>query len=203
MPRIAPAHDTFDQRAIFFGHRYRSGYWAIYLLSAVAVLFAVVPLALGWDDSRHMLHPYVGLWAVGELCIILTVAAIYWKGHRSDWQGQWLRARTTAELTWYLPLIAPLVDFTQGVADNWYARVLDPGQELAGGDDLAALCAKNESLARAVAHRRARANRSSSQAMYAGPSRSSRDSGTTIIASRFDSVRCCIGCTVSISGSSA
>ena len=145
---IAPAHDAFDQRAIFFGHRYRSGYWAIYMLSAVAVLFAVMPLALGWDDARHIRHPYVGLWALGELCIILTVGAIYWKGHRSDWQGQWLHARTTAELTWYLPLIAPLVDFTQGVADSWYARVLDPGQELAGGDEVASLCAKNEPLAR-------------------------------------------------------
>jgi hypothetical protein len=38
---IAPAHDAFDERAIYFGHRYRSGYWAIYMLSAVAVLFAV------------------------------------------------------------------------------------------------------------------------------------------------------------------
>lgn len=145
---LAPAHGAFDQRAILFGHRYRSGYWAIYMLSATAVLFAVVPLAVGWDDARHVLHPYVGLWALGELCIILTVGAIYWKGHHSDWQGQWLRARTTAELTWYLPLIAPLVDFTQGVADNWYARVLDPGQELSGVDDLASLCANNEPLAR-------------------------------------------------------
>jgi hypothetical protein len=145
---ITPAHNTFDRRALLYGHRYRSGYWAIYLLSSIAVLCAVVPLALGWDDSRHVLHPYVALWAFGELCIILTVGAIYWKGHHDDWQGEWLYARTTAELSWYLPLIAPLVDFTQGVADNWYTRVLDPGQEVSGSDDLAALCAKNEPLAR-------------------------------------------------------
>ena len=43
---IAPAHRTFDERAVHYGHRYRSGFWAIYLLSAVAVLFAVLPLAL-------------------------------------------------------------------------------------------------------------------------------------------------------------
>src|ERR1700689_5943696 len=73
---IAPAHDTFDERAIYFGHRYRSGYWAIYMLSAVAVLFAVLPLALGWDDARHVLHPYVGLWEVGEGGVIGTVGAI-------------------------------------------------------------------------------------------------------------------------------
>jgi len=39
--------------ALSFGNRYRSGFWAIYLLSAVAVLCAVLPLGLGWDDSRH------------------------------------------------------------------------------------------------------------------------------------------------------
>jgi hypothetical protein len=147
---IAPAHEAFDKRAIYYGHRYRSGYWAIYMLSAVAVLFAVLPLALGWDDSRHLLHPFVGLWAVGEVGVIGTVVGIYWQGHRSDWQGQWLRARMTAELTWYLPLVAPLVDFTQHAGDNWYTRVLDPGQQLNGGDDVAALCARNEPLARSL-----------------------------------------------------
>jgi hypothetical protein len=147
---IAPAHDAFDVRAIDYGNRYRSGYWAIYMLSAVAVLFAVLPLALGWDDNRHLLHPFVGLWALGEVAFIGTVVAIYWQGHRSDWQGQWLRARMTAELTWYLPLVAPLVDFTQHAAENWYTRVLDPGQPLHGGDDVAALCARNEPLARSL-----------------------------------------------------
>src|SRR5450755_5066098 len=91
---IAPDHQAFDERAVHYGHRYRSGYWAIYMLSAIAVLFAILPLALGWDDSRHVLHPFVGLWAVGEVAVIGTVGAIYWRGHRSDWQGQWLGART-------------------------------------------------------------------------------------------------------------
>jgi hypothetical protein len=147
---IKAAHDAFDERAIYFGHRYRSGYWGIYMLSAIAVLFAVLPLALGWDDSRHLLHPFIGLWAVGEVGVIGTVVAIYWQGHRSDWHGQWLRARMTAELTWYLPLVAPLVDFTQHAGENWYARVLDPGQPLHGGDDVAKLCARNEPLARSL-----------------------------------------------------
>jgi hypothetical protein len=148
---IAPAHQAFDERAVHYGHRYRSGYWAIYMVSAIAVLFAVLPLALGWDDSRHVLHPFVGLWAVGEVGVIATVGAIYWQGYRHDWQGQWLRARTTAELTWYLPLVAPLVDFARAHANaNWYMRVFDPGRHLHGGDDIAALCAKNEQLARSL-----------------------------------------------------
>jgi hypothetical protein len=146
---LAPAHRSFDQRAIHYGNRYRSGFWAIYLLSALAVLCAVLPLALGWDSSSHALHPFSGLWAVAEVIIIGTVSAIYWLGHRRDWHGQWLRARTTAELTWYLPLIAPLLDFSAPQAQaNWYLRVLDPGQHLRGADDVAALCSRNEPLAR-------------------------------------------------------
>ena len=63
----------------------------IYLLSAAAVLCAVLPLGLGWDDRRHALHPFVGVWAVLEVAIICAVALIYWLGHRRDWQGQWLQ----------------------------------------------------------------------------------------------------------------
>jgi hypothetical protein len=115
------------------------------------VLFAVLPLALGWDDRRHLQHPVIGLWAVGEVLIIGTVSTIYWLGHRRDWQGQWLRARTTAELIWYLPLVAPLLDFTRPeTSANWYMRVFDPGNHLRSGDELETICAKNEHLARTL-----------------------------------------------------
>jgi hypothetical protein len=148
---LAPAHLMFDARAVHYGHRYRSGFWAIYLLSALAVLFAVLPLALGWDDRRHVQHPVLGLWALAEVIVIGTVSTIYWLGHRQDWQGQWLRARTAAELIWYLPLVAPLIDFAQPEPSaNWYMRVFDPGNHLRSGDELETLCAKNESLARTL-----------------------------------------------------
>lgn len=84
---IAGAHEKFDRRAIHYGHRYRSGFWAIYLLSAIAVLFAVMPLALGWDSKNRLMHPYAALWAIGEVIVIGTVSVIYWLGHRRDWQS--------------------------------------------------------------------------------------------------------------------
>ena len=148
---LAPAHLMFDGRALHYGNRYRSGFWAIYLLSAFAVLFAVLPLALGWDDRRHLQHPVAGLWAVAEVLVIGTVSIIYWLGHRRDWQGQWLQARTTAELIWYLPLVAPLLDFGRPeTSSNWYMRVFDPGNHLRSGDELEAICSKNEPLARTL-----------------------------------------------------
>ena len=146
---IETEHRRFDERAVRFGNRYRSAFWAIYLLSALAVLCAVLPLALGWDSPSHLLHPYAGAWAVGEVIIIGTVSAIYWWGHRRDWQGEWLRARTTAELTWYLPLLTPLLDFSKPADEaNWYVRAFDPGQHLRTVDDVAILCARIEPLAR-------------------------------------------------------
>ena len=145
---FAGVHRRFDERAIHFGHRYRSGFWAIYLLSAIAVLFAVMPLALGWDSPGHLLHPFAGLWALGEVVVIGSVSAIYWLGHRRDWQSQWLRARTTAELIWYLPMLAPLLDFAATKSEpNWYLRVFDPGQDVRAADEVATLCAANEALA--------------------------------------------------------
>ncbi len=146
---IAPEHKRFDQRALHYGNRYRSGFWAIYLLSAIAVLFAVLPLALGWDSPRHQLHSYGAFWVLGEVLVIGTVSAIYWQGHRHHWQEQWLRARTTAELAWYLPLLAPLLDFAAPPTEpNWYVRVFDPDQHVRAADDVAALCARNEPMIR-------------------------------------------------------
>jgi hypothetical protein len=146
-----PEHRKFDERAMHFGHRYRSGFWSIYLLSAVAVLCGVLPLALGWDSPQHAFHSYAGVWAVCEVGIIGVVSTIYWLGHRNDWQGQWLRARTTAELTWYLPMLAPLLDFTSagsGPEPNWYVRKFDPGQHLRTADEVSGLCVRLEPLMR-------------------------------------------------------
>jgi hypothetical protein len=148
---IASAHRVFDARALDYGHRYRSGFWAIYLLSAIAVLFAVLPLALGWDSPNHVLHSYAALWAGGEVLVIGAVSIIYWLGSHQRWQEQWLRARTTAELTWYLPVVAPLLDFDTPAAEpNWYLRVFDPGQHLRTVDEIAALCAQHESMAHEI-----------------------------------------------------
>jgi hypothetical protein len=96
-----------------------------------------------------MFHPYARLWAICEVMIIGVVLLIYWLGHRGDWQGEWLRARTTAELTSYLPMLAPLLDFNSSALEpNWYVRLFDPGQHLRTADDVSVLCAQLEPDAR-------------------------------------------------------
>jgi len=116
-------------------------------LSAVAVLCAILPLALGWDDRLRVAHPLARMWALAEVGVIALVIAIYRIGHKRDWQGQWLAARTTAELTWYLPLVAPLIDFAAHPEEiDWYSHVFD--LEQADGGEVAALCARIGDTAR-------------------------------------------------------
>ena len=144
---VAEDHRRFDLRAVTFGNRYRSGFWSIYLLSAVAVLVRdpAARARLGRPAARA--HPLARIWALAEVGVIAVVIAIYRIGHKRDWQGQWLAARTTAELTWYLPLVAPLIDFAAHPEQfDWYAQVFDLGQ--ADGGEVAALCARVGGIAR-------------------------------------------------------
>ena len=145
---VAQDHDRFNRQAVDYGHRYRSSFWAIYLLVALAVLCAGLPSALGWDSAQNPMHSFSVIWVVSELVIIVLVGLIYWRGQRLDWQGQWLAARTRSELAWYLPLIAPLVNFsdTAGSA-NWYAHLGEPALDLPAGDDFDAVCRTHRTLA--------------------------------------------------------
>ena len=126
---IGPAHAVFNRSALEFGIRYRSAFWSIYLLSALAVLCAVAPLAMGWDDAQSSLSRYAIVFVLAEVLVILLVGLIYWRGNRQDWQGQWLGARTRAELAWYLPLIAPLADLSEPANGSWYASLFDLGNK--------------------------------------------------------------------------
>jgi hypothetical protein len=146
---LASARHEFDAHAIRYGHRYRSSFWAIYLLSALAVLCAMMPLALGWDNISSFMHSFAAAWVIAEIAVIGVVAVLYWRGHRKDWQGQWLRTRTIAEFISYMPLVAPLVDWSRPAAgSNWYARAMPVDSRQAATPEIVALCAANESRAR-------------------------------------------------------
>jgi len=109
----------------------------------------MMPLALGWDDLSSYMHSYAAGWVVAEILVIAAVALVYWRGHRNGWQGEWLRARTIAELTSYLPLIAPLVDFSKPQEEaGWYSSVLGAGAQTAAPTEVIALCRASESRTR-------------------------------------------------------
>jgi len=147
---LKPAHRAANERAVAAGHRYRSAFWLLYLLSALAVLLGVMPAVLGWDAHDHPLHPWGWIWSMAELLVIASVAATYVLGHRRDWQGQWLAARTEAELVWYLPLAAMLHEDGESAPDHWYGQRLQVGAEDPAGDVMAGLCRRFDAAARAA-----------------------------------------------------
>ena len=150
---LEPEHSACNARAIEFGHRYRSAFWSLYLLSALAVFFAVLPEGLGWSDEHHPLHRFAPLWGVAELAIIAAVVGVYVLGHKRDWQGQWLAARMQAELMGYLPLAATLQEPEEeqeesGFAARWYASISGGAEASAEMDKVQALCRTHAELAR-------------------------------------------------------
>jgi len=148
---ISTTQQRFKQRAVQVGNRYRSGFWAVYLLSALAVLCAVLPLVREWHSPGKLaaLHASVSMWTLVEVILIGAVIAIHGLGRRQDWHGEWLRARAIAELTGYLPLLSALLDFDRpGGEANWYVRAFNPGQHPPELDDVGNLCARIEPLAR-------------------------------------------------------
>lgn len=150
---IAPAYAASNARAMESGNRYRSAFWGLYLLSAMAVLCAVMPLALGWDNGRHAMHAWAPFWVVLEVILIAVLGLLYRRGHHHDWQGQWLASRTEAELAWYLPLVAPLVvPGKTGLTPSWYARLASNTLHVPESTVINALCARHEPAVAAALH---------------------------------------------------
>ena len=145
---VRPAQQDYNERAIVFGHRYRSAFWALYLLASLAVLCAAMPFVLGWAGEESPRRALTFWWGVGEFVIIAAVALVYFAGHRQDWQGQWLALRTRAELSWYLPMVAPLLLVAPPEPGNWYARVFGEGSLSESDVAIDALCAASEPRAR-------------------------------------------------------
>lgn len=137
---VAPLHMASNARAVEAGRRYRAAFWALYLLSPLAVLCAVMQLVSG-----------VHAWALAEIAVIALLGMVYLRGHRQDWQGQWLASRTEAELAWYLPLVAPLaVPGMPGAPPNWYARLSGNALHPPPGGALESLCRQLEDEAAIV-----------------------------------------------------
>ncbi len=140
---IAPV----DALALAAGHRWRSAFWALYLMSAVAVLLGVLPAALTGVHAR-VPGASDGLFGIAEVAVIVAVAALYHVGMSRDWQGRWLRARELAERVRYLPLVAALRGAHAGT--DWYAGLFDGDTRAAPDIDrpLSAACRRIESATR-------------------------------------------------------
>ncbi len=145
---VEDEHRLANGHAIEYGNRYRSTFWAIYLLSALAVLFAFMPYALEWDRPQAPMHERMWIWGVCELIVIGGIAFLYMQAHRRRWHLRWLASRTHAEFVWYAPLVAPLVEHAaEGPHGNWYDRAFAQGRRLDESGEVDSLCERLAPLA--------------------------------------------------------
>jgi hypothetical protein len=95
---LAPQFKRYDEAAKQAGSAYRSAFVSIYLLSALAVALAVIPLALHSNSLAY---------ALAELSAIVLIVVLYALGRTRKWRGSWVAQRSVAEQLRYLPLLAP------------------------------------------------------------------------------------------------
>src|SRR5262249_20212775 len=93
-----------DKRGDLYADAYRSAYVLCYLLSALAVVIALMPMALGrWLDPRAV------YFAWGELVTLLLIVGMFrWGGRVSDWAERGMEYRLLAELIRQLRFLIPL-----------------------------------------------------------------------------------------------
>jgi hypothetical protein len=103
---LRPFYAWSDKLAGNFSDTYRSAFVFTYLLAALAVGMALLPLALGWNVFEAHLNEtaFVGL----EFLLILAILYIVWRGRRKKWHERWIDYRLAAELLRHLRLSASL-----------------------------------------------------------------------------------------------
>jgi len=102
--RLEPFFAWPDGLAVLYADRYRSAFILAFLLSALAVGMALLPVA--WQLEHH--HAAETTCMVLELGAILLILAVVFAGRRERWHERWIDYRLAAELVRQLRLVAPL-----------------------------------------------------------------------------------------------
>jgi hypothetical protein len=95
-----------DRLAVFYATVYRSSFVVAYLLAALAVGMALLPLAFGWNVFEP--HPIELLFIASELVMIGAILVIVSRGRTKGWHERWLEYRLAAELIRQVRVVAPL-----------------------------------------------------------------------------------------------
>ncbi len=93
-----------DGLADFYADAHRSAFISSYLLAALAVLTALLPLALGLGQN-YFVEIASGLSELGILALILRLR---YRAHRFHWRERWTDYRLLAELIRELRFLVPL-----------------------------------------------------------------------------------------------
>lgn len=122
-PAFEQDHKKFDDLSNYYGNLYRGSFVFNYILGAIAVFAALVPVGFNFEElfGEHDAHRY-SLYATGfELVIIMSIFLIYKigetplrKGERSfkifghRWHEKWLEYRLLSERFRYMEILYPI-----------------------------------------------------------------------------------------------
>jgi hypothetical protein len=102
--RVRPFYAWPDQLAVLYADRFRSAVTCNFLIAALAVCLALLPVALG----PHLRHQAEIACIALELVAIFAILFLVWIGRRQQWHERWIEYRFTAELVRHLRMVAPL-----------------------------------------------------------------------------------------------
>lgn len=94
------AFERADFAASEAGGCYRDSYTILYLCAALAVFFAVINVAIEWEDFKAF------AWVVSEAIMLLIIGFIYWHARKAKWHENWINLRFHSEYLRCLPMIA-------------------------------------------------------------------------------------------------
>jgi hypothetical protein len=91
-----------DGRSDLFADAYRSGYVLTYLLSAIAVLVALLPMAARLEGEAQTICVVI------EFVMLLGILLLFVVGRARRWHERWMEQRLLAELIRQLRVLIPL-----------------------------------------------------------------------------------------------
>jgi hypothetical protein len=91
-----------DKRGDLYADAYRSGYVLTYLLSAMAVLVALLPMAAGFEGQARTIC------VVTEFAMLVVILLLFVIGRKRQWYERWMEYRLLAEMIRQLRVLIPL-----------------------------------------------------------------------------------------------
>lgn len=122
-PAFESDHQRFDQLSNYYGNLYRGSFVFNYIMGALAVLAALIPVGFAFVEQfgDHHGHVYALVATAVELVLIFIILLVYKFGathhgaHHSDsksfggrWHEKWIEYRVLAERFRYMEILYPL-----------------------------------------------------------------------------------------------
>ncbi len=104
--RLRPYYAWTDGPAVWYSDAYRSVSVLSFVLAALAVILALVPIAAGWTGAAHA-HLEIAFVSAELLAIVLVLALVFFCRERR-WHDKWIDYRLTSELLRHVRLVGPL-----------------------------------------------------------------------------------------------